>query len=67
MAGLFWIQLRALIWKNWIVLSKHWFVSGYSHFSPFLCLNILLVQPHTLLHLACRIWSILGCRTNILQ
>ncbi|XP_006453888.1 hypothetical protein AGABI2DRAFT_196444 [Agaricus bisporus var. bisporus H97] len=25
MAGLFWIQLRALIWKNWIVLSKHWF------------------------------------------
>ena len=32
MAGLFWIQLRALIWKNWIVLSKHWFVSVH----PFL-------------------------------
>ncbi|KAF8910204.1 hypothetical protein CPB84DRAFT_1812882 [Gymnopilus junonius] len=27
MTGLFWRQLRAFIWKNWIVLSKHWFWS----------------------------------------
>ncbi|KAF9444036.1 P-loop containing nucleoside triphosphate hydrolase protein [Macrolepiota fuliginosa MF-IS2] len=27
MVALFWIQLRALIWKNWIVLSKHWFLN----------------------------------------
>ncbi|TFK42170.1 hypothetical protein BDQ12DRAFT_710453 [Crucibulum laeve] len=27
MAGLFWIQLKALIWKNWIVLSKHSFLT----------------------------------------
>uniref|UniRef100_A0A8H8CNN7 ABC transporter domain-containing protein n=1 Tax=Psilocybe cubensis TaxID=181762 RepID=A0A8H8CNN7_PSICU len=25
MANIFWLQLRALIWKNWIVLSKHSF------------------------------------------
>ncbi|KXN84990.1 ABC transporter A family member 2 [Leucoagaricus sp. SymC.cos] len=27
MAGLFWTQLRALTWKNWIVLSRHWFLN----------------------------------------
>ncbi|RDB29443.1 ABC transporter A family member 2 [Hypsizygus marmoreus] len=27
MANLFWIQFRALIWKNWIVLSKHSFLN----------------------------------------
>ncbi|KDR85831.1 hypothetical protein GALMADRAFT_234928 [Galerina marginata CBS 339.88] len=27
MANLFWLQLRSLIWKNWIVLSKHAFWS----------------------------------------
>ncbi|KAF9011286.1 hypothetical protein BDQ17DRAFT_1298756 [Cyathus striatus] len=27
MANLFWLQLRALIWKNWIVLSKHPFLN----------------------------------------
>ncbi|KAJ3513241.1 hypothetical protein NLJ89_g3058 [Agrocybe chaxingu] len=27
MADLFWLQLRALIWKNWIVVGKHPFVS----------------------------------------
>lgn len=24
---LLWLQVRALIWKNWIVLSRHWIVS----------------------------------------
>lgn len=66
MAGLFWIQLRALIWKNWIVLSKHWFVSGPSFLSP-RGPNFLLVEPHTLLHLTCGLWSIFGSRTSILQ
>ena len=28
MVNLFWLQLRALIWKNWLVLSKHSFVRG---------------------------------------
>ncbi|KAF5385138.1 hypothetical protein D9615_001087 [Tricholomella constricta] len=27
MSSLFWIQLRTLIWKNWIVLSKHSFLN----------------------------------------
>ncbi|EDR15973.1 uncharacterized protein LACBIDRAFT_187302 [Laccaria bicolor S238N-H82] len=27
MANLFWRQLRALVWKNWIVLSKHSFLN----------------------------------------
>ncbi|CAA7266935.1 unnamed protein product [Cyclocybe aegerita] len=27
MANLFWLQLRALIWKNWIVIARHPFVS----------------------------------------
>ncbi|KAF8079136.1 hypothetical protein FPV67DRAFT_1467643 [Lyophyllum atratum] len=27
MSSLFWIQVRALIWKNWIVLSKHSFLN----------------------------------------
>ena len=35
MAGLFWIQLRALIWKNWIILSKHWFVSVHPSLAGF--------------------------------
>ncbi|KAG5653903.1 hypothetical protein H0H81_009495 [Sphagnurus paluster] len=37
MPSLFWIQLRALIWKNWIVLSQHSFVRHIIRISVLRC------------------------------
>ena len=59
MANIFWLQLRALIWKNWIVLLQHPFVRFLHPFKVNLlkeALDIhraLLLAAHCVRYLPC--------------
>lgn len=68
MTSLFWLQLRALIWKNWIVLSKHPFVSP-DGVGPLiiggLVLNAFLAQHLEVFHFPDCLWHFSGGSPSI--
>ena len=47
MARIFWLQFRALLWKNWIVLSKHSIVCIYLHHGRFSFSDLGGVHKHS--------------------
>lgn len=55
--NLFWLQLRALIWKNWIVLSHHSFVRPFK-LVLVSAAHVILTSPFQLTLLRCFILPI---------
>lgn len=70
MAGLFFRQLGALFWKNWIVLGKHPFVSSFpDHSRSFVptCSESKTAEHHPVFHSARRVRGFpFGC-TRVLR